>query len=70
MNKKFKIIVPATSANLGPGFDCLGIALNLYNQFIVKECSEYQFINILDKYANEDNLFVQRKYINIIKKMK
>lgn len=25
-------IVPATTANLGPGFDCLGVALALYNQ--------------------------------------
>ncbi|MEW5899738.1 MAG: homoserine kinase, partial [Bacillota bacterium] len=23
--------VPATAANLGPGFDCLGMALQLYN---------------------------------------
>ncbi|MDA8442046.1 MAG: homoserine kinase [Peptococcaceae bacterium] len=23
--------IPASSANLGPGFDCLGVALNLYN---------------------------------------
>lgn len=28
------ITVPATTANLGPGFDCLGAALTLYNQFI------------------------------------
>ncbi len=28
--------VPATSANLGPGFDCLGLALCLYNKIIVK----------------------------------
>jgi homoserine kinase len=27
------IQVPATTANLGPGFDCLGAALTLYNQF-------------------------------------
>ncbi len=27
------VTVPATTANLGPGFDCLGAALNLYNQF-------------------------------------
>lgn len=27
------IAVPATTANLGPGFDCLGAALALYNQF-------------------------------------
>lgn len=28
--------VPATSANLGPGFDCLGVALSLYNQVSVR----------------------------------
>ncbi len=28
-----KIKLPATTANLGPGFDCLGAALNLYNEF-------------------------------------
>jgi homoserine kinase len=27
--------VPATSANLGPGFDCLGVALQLYNHLTV-----------------------------------
>ena len=26
------VIVPATTANIGPGFDCLGTALTLYNQ--------------------------------------
>ena len=29
------IRVPATSANLGPGFDCLGVALALHNRIIV-----------------------------------
>ena len=28
-----KIRVPATSANIGPGFDCLGCALNVYAEF-------------------------------------
>lgn len=28
-----KVQVPATSANCGPGFDCLGLALQLYNYF-------------------------------------
>ncbi|MBW4551737.1 MAG: homoserine kinase [Aphanocapsa sp. GSE-SYN-MK-11-07L] len=28
------VTVPATTANLGPGFDCLGAALSLYNQFV------------------------------------
>lgn len=27
----YRITVPASSANLGPGFDCMGVALNLYN---------------------------------------
>jgi homoserine kinase len=27
-----KLRVPATSANLGPGFDCLGLALDLWNE--------------------------------------
>ena len=27
-----KIHVPATTANLGPGFDCLGMALELYDE--------------------------------------
>ncbi|BAP17285.1 homoserine kinase [cyanobacterium endosymbiont of Epithemia turgida] len=28
-----KVSVPATTANLGPGFDCIGAALNQYNYF-------------------------------------
>jgi homoserine kinase len=31
------ILTPATSANLGPGFDSLGLALQLYNRFNVEE---------------------------------
>lgn len=29
----YNIVVPATSANLGPGFDAIGMALALHNQF-------------------------------------
>ncbi len=29
--KKVKVLIPATTTNLGPGFDCLGLALTLYN---------------------------------------
>jgi homoserine kinase len=31
------VSVPATSANLGPGFDCLGLALELRNHVSVEE---------------------------------
>jgi homoserine kinase len=35
-----KIKVPASSANLGPGFDTLGIALNIYDTFTFEEIPE------------------------------
>ncbi len=31
MPSRVRVLVPASSANLGPGFDCLGLALGLYN---------------------------------------
>lgn len=33
MTKTVTVTVPATTANLGPGFDCIGAALTLYNVF-------------------------------------
>lgn len=54
-----KIRVPATSANLGPGFDCLGIALGVYNTYEVSSSDTLQFEGIPEKYCNEDNMFVQ-----------
>ncbi len=33
---KWRLRAPATSANLGPGFDCLGIALDLWNEVEVE----------------------------------
>lgn len=32
---RFRVRVPATSANLGPGFDCFGLALELCNEVVV-----------------------------------
>src|SRR2546421_4536307 len=34
------VLTPATSANLGPGFDSLGLALQLYNRFEVTESGD------------------------------
>lgn len=33
-----RVRVPATTANIGPGFDCLGAALSLHNEFEFREC--------------------------------
>lgn len=34
---KVSVKVPATTANMGPGFDCLGLALPLYNTITIEE---------------------------------
>ncbi len=37
------VTVPATTANLGAGFDCIGAALTLYNQFSFTPATELSF---------------------------
>ncbi|SHJ61141.1 homoserine kinase [Paramaledivibacter caminithermalis] len=52
-----KVRVPATSANIGPGFDCLGVALNLYNIFYFEEIDKGLIIEgCHEEFSNEDNL--------------
>ena len=34
---KVCVKVPATTANIGPGFDCLGMALPIYNTVTIEE---------------------------------
>jgi len=38
--------VPATSANLGPGFDCIGMALNLYNYIDFEMMDQFNVVEI------------------------
>ena len=57
--KKNKVVVrvPATSANLGSGFDCTGIAFKKYNVFSFELIDNgVEFEGFPDAYANEDNL--------------
>lgn len=55
-----KIKVPGTSANMGPGFDTLGIALNIYNTFLVKEIETGLVISgCSSRYKNENNLVIK-----------
>ncbi|GFN34933.1 homoserine kinase [Tepidimicrobium xylanilyticum] len=52
-----RVKVPATSANIGPGFDALGIALNLHNSFSFEEIPEgLEIIGCDDRYKNKNNL--------------
>lgn len=52
-----EILVPATSANLGPGFDCMGLALRLYNRFTFQEIASGLIVEGSEKsFDDKDNL--------------
>ena len=54
-----KIISKATSANLGPGFDCMGICLNLANILTFDEYDDAIIVNnYADTMKNRQNLIV------------
>ena len=52
---KFK--VPATSANIGPGFDCLGIAYNFFNEYKVEKSKKMLIEGCDPSYTTEDNIY-------------
>ena len=54
-----KIKNPATSANLGVGFDCFGIALDLFNTFDVKLSDKDHLENVEEQFNNPDNLLLK-----------
>ncbi|MCR6515679.1 MULTISPECIES: homoserine kinase [Clostridium] len=57
MNKSFNVIVPGTSANMGPGFDSMGLALNLYNIYKFEKIESGIELSGFDEgYNNLDNI--------------
>ena len=56
-----RIRVPATTANLGPGFDSFGCALALYNTLTFTRLPEGQleFENVLPEFCHAENLAVR-----------
>ena len=57
-----KISVPATSANLGPGFDTLGLAISLHNQVVIKP-SKFHSVSLRGEGAKnpilkDNNMFI------------
>lgn len=58
----FSVVVPASTANLGPGFDSVGLALNLYMTIEVTASESWEVIYEGDDFdgltAGEDNLIV------------
>lgn len=66
-----EVIVPATTANIGPGFDCLGMALNLYNKVIFEEIEDddLQIYGCEERFNNKENL-VYTSLIQAFKKLR
>lgn len=70
-NMKISVKVPATTANLGPGFDCLGLALPIYNIVTVEETimpGTGIEINIIDETNEMDTLSIPTDENNIVYK--
>jgi homoserine kinase len=58
------IHVPATSANLGPGFDSLGLALDLNNNISIKS-SDFLTISIKGEGSNRPKLKTNNQFVSI-----
>lgn len=57
-----KIKVPATSANLGPGFDVLGVAYTMYNAFGFEKSDHYEMVGFQGRYSNPNHNLVCASY--------
>lgn len=51
-----RISVPATSANLGIGYDTLGMAVSLYSHFTFERADELTITGCPEEFRNADNL--------------
>jgi homoserine kinase len=61
--ENLKIQIPASSSNLGPGFDCFGLALTIHNEYDIEFIDSYDEFeinsNLKDEFCpnNKENLF-------------
>ena len=53
-----RVRVPASSANLGPGFDCFAAALGLFLELEVSEAPSFELLTDLDVRRDRSNLAV------------
>lgn len=61
-----KVITPATTSNLGVGFDCLGMALNIKNIFAFNLTHDFDVYGFEEKYL--DNNLVKEVYLDCCQK--
>lgn len=72
MTDQIKIKVPASTSNLGPGFDTLSLALDLYNEFTFTITKEGLVINQQNsnKLPENSTNLVYRSFCEAFKKLK
>lgn len=54
-----EVVVPATTANLGPGFDTLGMALDIEARFTFTKADQWSVRGCPEAYCNENNLVLK-----------
>lgn len=59
MNRRRIVNVPASSANLGPGYDALAVALSLALELEVEETGEFGVVTGLDVPRDRSNVLVE-----------
>lgn len=62
-----KISVSATSANIGAGFDCMGLALNLYNEIIIDKIEKKLIIETTDNLPKDENNLIYKSMQEVFK---
>ncbi len=67
--KKVVIKVPATSANIGPGFDIIGMALKIYNKFSFKINGSFELVGFDPKYSSIETNLVIKSYKYVFEKL-
>jgi homoserine kinase len=68
MTHSVSVSVPATTANLGPGFDCIGVALTLYNQFKFTHQAEVEICVTgieSDRVRTDDSNLAYRSFVKL-----
>ncbi|MEH7331300.1 homoserine kinase [Neobacillus drentensis] len=71
LNNRFIIEVPASTANLGPGFDSIGLALDLYLTLEVEGSSRWEFYSTSDElkqFPNDEQHFIGQVAIKTAEK--
>ena len=56
--RSFCVYVPASTSNIGPGFDCVGLAVNLWNEarfYLIPRCHRSKLQRKATKAKSKNN---------------